>query len=261
MDAAAPPFRAVGCAKRYRDVTALDDVTVEVRPGAVTGLLGRNGSGKSTLLSLAAGHVRPSAGRIEVFGQDPYENPDVLPRVCLVRESQRYSSFHRVMDVLTAAGLLYPAWDRGLAEDLLAEFELPPTRNVKKLSLGMRSAVGCIVGLASRAPLTLFDEPNTGLDAVARRIFYDRLLADLAERPRTVVVSTHLIDEVARLIDHALVLHRGRVLLDSDVADLGFEAGPASLQDIVVRRTMAADRGDAGTSSPWGPDGAGSTSP
>jgi ABC-2 type transport system ATP-binding protein len=247
---APPPARTVDLAKRYRGVTALDGVTAEVRPGAITGLLGRNGSGKSTLLSLIAGHARPSGGRVEVFGEDPYENPSVLPQVCLVRESQRYSSFYRVADVLTAAGLLYPSWDQRFAEALLADFELPPTRSVKKLSLGMRSAVGCIVGLAARAPLTLFDEPNTGLDAVARRVFYDRLTADLAEQPRTVVVSTHLIDEVARWLDHVLVLHRGRVLLDDAVEDLGLDAGRGSLQDLVVGRTVASDRGRAVDAGP-----------
>ena len=90
------------------------------------------------------------------------------------------------------------------------------TQRVKKLSRGQLSAVGVVLGLASRAPLTIFDEPYLGLDAVARQLFYDRLLADYAEHPRTVVLSTHLIDEVSDLLDHVVVLDRGRVVVDED---------------------------------------------
>src|ERR1700709_2720420 len=99
---------------------------------------------------------------------------------------------------------------------MLSDFRLPTNRRIKKLSRGQLSAVGVIVGLASRAPLTFFDEPYLGLDAVARQLFYDRLLADYAEHPRTVVLSTHLIDEVSDLIEHVVLMDQGKVLIDED---------------------------------------------
>ncbi len=115
--------------------------------------------------------------------------------------------------VLSLASHLFPNWDDEFAQSLVDDFKLPRKRDVRKLSRGMLSALGVTIGLAARAPLTFFDEPYLGLDAVARQLFYDRLLADYAEHPRTVVLSTHLIDEVADLIEHVLLLDRGKLVL------------------------------------------------
>ncbi|MGY2126820.1 ABC transporter ATP-binding protein [Blastococcus sp. SYSU DS0617] len=205
---------------RFRGVTALDRVSTEIAQDSITGLLGRNGAGKTTLMQLLTGHRVPTSGRIEVFGAAPYENDDVLRRICFVKEGQRYPDHFRVRDALTAAALVFPEWDADLAASLLRDFDLPAKRPIKKLSRGMTSAVGIIIGLASRAPLTLFDEPYLGLDAVARQLFYDRLLADYAEHPRTVVLSTHLIEEIAALLERVLLIDRGRVLLDADAESL-----------------------------------------
>jgi ABC-2 type transport system ATP-binding protein len=120
----------------------------------------------------------------------------------------------------------------------VADFALPADRRIKKLSRGMVSAVGVIIGLASRAPLTFFDEPYLGLDAVARQLFYDRLLADYAAHPRTVVLSTHLIDEVSDLIENVVVIDHGKVLIDADAETLRSEAvtvtGPAAAVEAFV---------------------------
>jgi ABC-2 type transport system ATP-binding protein len=118
------------------------------------------------------------------------------------------------------ASWFYPNWDEELARQLVTEFDLPRQRRIRKLSRGMRSALGIVIGLAARAELTLFDEPYAGLDAVARQLFYDRLLADFAEHPRTIVLSTHLIDEVADLLEHVVMLDRGRVVLDAPADDV-----------------------------------------
>src|SRR5919112_3622604 len=178
---------------RFRSTTAVDGVTASVEAGTITGLLGRNGAGKTTLMQLLTGHRVPTSGRIRVFGASPYEHEDVLRRICFVKESQRYPDAFRVKDAVEAASWLHPAWDERLAQSLLADFELPLRRPVKKLSRGMTSAVGVVIGLASRAPLTIFDEPYLGLDAVARQLFYNRLLEDYSEHPRTIVLSSHLI--------------------------------------------------------------------
>lgn len=167
-------------------------------------------------MQILTGQEFQTSGAVEIFGQAPHENSRVLTDVCFVKESQKYPDDFRVAHVLATARHLLPHWNEELAQTLLEDFDLPLCRKVKKLSRGMTSALGVTVGLASRAPLTLFDEPYLGLDAVARHLFYDRLLADYAEHPRTVVLSTHLIDEVSDLIEHVILIDKGRIVLDED---------------------------------------------
>ena len=154
-----------------------------------------------------------------MHGEPPVENEAVLRRMVFVREDQIYPDV-RVRHVLRAASWFYPHWSAELADVLRADFDLPPNRAVKKLSRGMRSALGIVIGLAARAEVTMFDEPYAGLDAVARQIFYDRLLADYAEHPRTILLSTHLIDEAAGLLERVVVMDRGRIVLTADADDL-----------------------------------------
>jgi ABC-2 type transport system ATP-binding protein len=216
---------------RYRDHTALHGVSLALAPNTIHGLLGRNGAGKTTLMRILTGQEIETSGQIEVFGRPPRENPGVLNQICFIREAQRYPTNFKVRDALAAARIACPNWDQAYADSLVADFELPSNRQIKKLSRGQLSAVGIVIGLAARAALTLFDEPYLGLDAVARHIFYDRLLADFAEHPRTIVLSTHLIDEVADLIEHVVLIDHGRVLMDADADELRGRAvsvsGPA----------------------------------
>jgi ABC-2 type transport system ATP-binding protein len=209
-----------GVTMRFREHTALTDVSTVIERDAITGLLGRNGAGKTTLMQLLTGHRVPSNGSVEVFGARPYENDAVLSRMAFIKEGQRYPDLFRVRDALDAAAMLFPNWDDDLARSLLRDFDLPEKRTIKKLSRGMNSAVGIVIGLASRAELTLFDEPYLGLDAVARQLFYDRLLADYAEHPRTILLSTHLIEEIADLLEHVVLLDHGRIVLDDDTESL-----------------------------------------
>ena len=165
--------------------------SLEVEAGSITGLLGRNGAGKTTLMRILAGHEFASAGTVHVLGASPVENERVLRQMIFVREDQTYPDF-KVRHALQAASSFYPNWSHELAGAMVTEFNLPINRKVRKLSRGMRSALGIVIGLAARAEVTLFDEPYAGLDPVARQLFYDRLLADYAEHPRTVLLSTHL---------------------------------------------------------------------
>lgn len=223
--------RTSGVTKQFGSLAALAGVSVELAENTIHGLLGRNGAGKTTLMRILTGQDFETGGTVEVFGQHPYENAEVLSRVCFIKESQQYPEKFRVRHALRAGELLYENWDSAYAAALLADFAVPADRLIGKLSRGQLSAVGVIIGLAARAPLTLFDEPYLGLDAVARQLFYDRLLADFAEHPRTIVLSTHLIDEVSDLIEHVVLLDRGRVLIDADAETLRGEAvavsGPA----------------------------------
>jgi ABC-2 type transport system ATP-binding protein len=201
-------------------VHAVADASFALEENRIHGLLGRNGAGKTTLMQLLTGQEFATRGTIEVFGESPVESARVLDNVCFIKESQRYPDDFRVKHVLRSAPWFFPDWDDDFAADLVERFRLPENRRVKKLSRGQLSAVGVIVGLASRAPLTFFDEPYLGLDAVARQLFYDVLLADFAEHPRTVVLSTHLIDEVSNLLEHVVVIDDGRIIIDADADEL-----------------------------------------
>jgi ABC-2 type transport system ATP-binding protein len=221
--------RTSGLSRRYGDVHALADVDVTFADGVVHGLFGASGAGKTTLLRILAGQEFPSAGTVAGTGGG----------VCLVREDQAYPDTYRVGHALRAAALLQPLWSAAVARDLVAAFGLPLDRRVGRLSRGQRSMLGATVGIASRAPLTLLDEPYLGLDAGARATLSRALLADYAEHPRTVVLSSHLIDEVADLLEHVVVLDRGRVVLDDDIDALRGRAvtvsGPvASVEDFVA---------------------------
>jgi ABC-2 type transport system ATP-binding protein len=228
-----PAISAAELTRRYRGQLALDHVTFDLEPGSITGLLGRNGAGKTTLLRILAGHEFASAGAVTVLGASPVENETILRQMVFVREDQTYPDL-KVRQAVQVASWFYPNWSHDLAGALLEEFSLPVNRKVKKLSRGMRSALGIVIGLAARAEVTLFDEPYAGLDPVSRQLFYDRLLADYAEYPRTVLLSTHLIDEAAGLFERVVVIDRGRIVLNSAADDLRGAATSVSGPAIAV---------------------------
>jgi ABC-2 type transport system ATP-binding protein len=254
-----PAISVAGLSRRYRGQLALDHVSFDIEPGSITGLLGRNGAGKTTLLRILAGHEFPSAGSVTMLGASPVKSDALQHRMVFVREDQRYPDYglpggFKVWHALRAASWFYPDWDAGLAEALVADFGLPPGRSVKRLSRGMRSALGIVIGLAARAEVTLFDEPYAGLDPVARQLFYDRLLADYAAHPRTVLLSTHLIDEAAGLLERVVVIDRGKVLLDAAADEVRGAAtsvsGPAiAVAEFTAGRTVWNRRRIAGQES------------
>jgi len=206
--------------KKFGNFTAVDNVSFSIEENAIHGLLGRNGAGKTTIMQLLTGQDFATSGDIRVFGQSPVENASVLQNLSFIKESQKYPEDFKPKHVLRSAPWFFPNWDADFADQLVEEFRLPTNRRIKKLSRGQLSAVGVIVGLASRAPLTFFDEPYLGLDAVARQLFYDRLLSDYAEHPRTVILSTHLIDEVSDLLEHVIVIDQGRIIINESAEAL-----------------------------------------
>lgn len=199
---------------------ALRDVTLTWEANRIHGLLGRNGAGKSTLLSVLAALRRPSDGAITVDGDTPWERASVTERVCLIRESGDVLVDESVEDNLGLAESLRPTFDRAYADDLAQAFGLDPGKSVSALSRGQKSALGVVLGLASRAPVTVFDEVHLGMDAPARQRFYDELLADFIENPRTFIVSSHLISEIESLLETVTVLSRGRLLLHEEAEDI-----------------------------------------
>ncbi|WP_454050225.1 ATP-binding cassette domain-containing protein [Cellulomonas sp. Marseille-Q8402] len=230
-------------AVRYGAKHALDAVDVTIPAGAITALLGRNGSGKTTLASVVAAFRRPTSGTVRVGGQDPWENEDLLPRVLLVRESGDVLDTESLRSNLRFVEDCRPAFSREVAERLMDRFELDPAAKPQKLSRGQKSAFGIVLGVASRADLTILDEVHLGLDAPSRYAFYDALLEDYVEHPRTIVLSSHLIGEIERLVEHVVVLEHGRVLLAQDADALRVTGvsvtGPArEVERFVVGRTL-----------------------
>ena len=213
-------IQVTGLTKRFGSLEAVKDATFSVGENKIYGLLGRNGAGKTTIMQLLTGQDFATSGSIKVFGQSPVENASVLQNISFIKESQRYPEDFKPKHVFRSAPWFFANWDADFADRLIDQFRLPLDRKIKKLSRGQLSSIGVIVGLASRAPLTFFDEPYLGLDAVARQLFYDTLLADYAEHPRTVILSTHLIDEVANLLEHVIVIDEGRIIIDQDADSL-----------------------------------------
>ena len=243
-------IEAQGVTRRFKNTLALDNVTLNFAKDQIHGLLGRNGAGKTPLMSVMTAQDWPSQGDVHVFGQVPHENEQVLPDICFVREDQRYPEDAMAKHAFTAARDAFENWDEDFAQRLIKDFRLPEKTAIKKMSRGQKSAVGVIIGLASRAPLTVFDEPYMGLDAVARQLFYDRLLQDYSENPRTIVLSSHLIDEIAHLLEHVVVIDQGQILVDESAEALHGRAvtlvGRADAVDQVVGDREVLDREELG---------------
>lgn len=243
-------IEARGVTRRFKDTLALDNVTLNFAKDQIHGLLGRNGAGKTTLMSVMTAQDWPSDGQVHVFGQAPHENEQVLPEICFVREDQRYPEDAMAKHAFTAAADAFENWDEDFAQQLITDFRLPEKTTIKKMSRGQKSAVGVIIGLASRAPLTVFDEPYMGLDAVARQLFYDRLLQDYAENPRTIVLSSHLIDEIAHLLERVVVIDQGKILVNESAEELHGRAvtlvGKADAVDQVIGDREVLEREELG---------------
>lgn len=204
----------------FGDVTAIDDLSLSLDGGKIYGLLGRNGSGKTTLLSILAAFRRATSGEVRVGGADPFENAALTQQITLIRESGDLVDGESVRRSLARAAALRPDWDAEFAERLVRLFDLPLKRGVMKLSRGQRSALGLTVGLAARSPLTMLDESYLGLDAPSRYAFYDVLLEDYMENPRTIILSTHLIEEVSQLFEEVVIIDHGRLVAHEDTESL-----------------------------------------
>ena len=210
--------------KSFGKTNALVDVNIRIQKDKIYGLLGRNGAGKSTLLNIIDAQMFPTAGEVKVFGEAPFENKKVLENICLIKESGMFLKDLKVREAIYLASLFYPNWDADFAERLLDEFELDTNKLYKHLSLGMKSQLSIIVGLSGRSPLTIFDEPYIGLDAPGRQFFYDILIDDYMNNPRTIILSTHLIDEVSNMLEEIIILHKGKVEIEGNADEIRSKA-------------------------------------
>lgn len=206
--------------KKIEKNQILTDVNCSFKEDVIYGLLGRNGAGKTTLLNLISGKTLPDTGEITVNNHQPFNHSDTLDHICFIRESKNFKPALTIKTILKTMPAFYPNWNAEKALELLEIFELPHHKKVSQLSKGMESALGITVGIASRSPLTIFDEPYIGMDAHARQQFYEVLIEDYSEHPRTIILSTHLIDEVSDLFQEIYFMKKGQISLHETVDQL-----------------------------------------
>jgi len=210
--------------KAYGSKVVLQDLDLTLESGKIYGLIGRNGAGKTTLLSAITAQNPVTSGCCQLDGGRIWETRKSLDRLCFSRELNNSAESgvagYTVKRYLQTAEMYYVNWDKKMAADLVKKFGLNVKTKLGKLSKGMLSMVTIIVALASKAEFTFLDEPVAGLDVVAREDFYRLLLEEYAATGRTFVISTHIIEEAANVMEEVIVLDRGRILLQENTQDL-----------------------------------------
>ena len=206
--------------KTYSGKDVLREVTLDIQPGKIYGLIGRNGAGKTTLLSILTAQNPVTRGSVTLDGEPVWENRRSLEKLCFSRElnatAESGLSSMKAKEYLRIASTYYENWDRELEERLVKLFNLNLKKKFAKMNKGMLSMVTIVVALCSKAPYTFLDEPVAGLDVVAREQFYKLLLEEYTSSGRTFVVSTHIIEEAADILEEVIILHEGKVLLEGN---------------------------------------------
>lgn len=190
---------------------AVDGISLQIPGGQVYGLIGRNGAGKTTLLRAIAQQLN-SSGTVTLDGQPIRDNEWALERIILAGPDASWPQDLPVRSVLRIAELRWPTWDQAFAEEMIQTFRIDTSKRLRAMSRGQRSAVSIILGLAAQCPITLLDEPYLGLDVQSREAFYQFLMSDLERNPRTVILSTHHLGDVARLLDQVIIIDEGKLL-------------------------------------------------
>jgi ABC-2 type transport system ATP-binding protein len=210
-----------GLSRHFGSRAALDQVSVFVPRGSVLGLVGENGAGKTTLIKHLLGSLKAQTGRVRVFDLDPVLDPvGVLRHVGYLSERRDLPGWMRVDQFMRYTQAFYPAWDEQYAAELLEKFQLDPAQKIKTLSQGQQAKTGLLTALAYRPDLLILDEPSSGLDPVVRRDILEVIIRTVAEAGRTVLFSSHLLDEVERVTDYVVMLQSGRVVLNGRTDDV-----------------------------------------
>ena len=233
--------------RRFGAKTALDDVSLSLSRGQVYGLVGANGAGKTTLIRHILGLLRAESGSVRVFGLDPVADPvGVLSRIGYLSEENDLPGWMRVDELIRYSRAFYPAWDDQYAEELRATFALDPAAKVKTLSKGQKARAGLLVALAYRPELLVLDEPSSGLDPIVRRDILGAVMRTIADEGRTVLFSSHLLDEVEEVADHVTMINGGRIVLSGSLDEIrrthGAGGALPSLDEIFVSRVGASAR-------------------
>jgi len=213
-------IQASGLGKAYRRTWALRDCTLAIPEGHVVGLVGPNGAGKTTLLRLATGMLMPTRGTITVLGERPAAGPAQLARVGFVAQDTAVYARLTVADHLRLGAWLNPGWDGGLARQRIGQLALDPKQRAGSLSGGQRAQLALTLAMAKRPELLILDEPVASLDPLARREFLQGLMEAVAVHGLSVVLSSHLVADLERVCDYAVVLVASRVRVAGEVSDL-----------------------------------------
>ncbi|GHU70550.1 ABC transporter ATP-binding protein [Clostridia bacterium] len=219
--------------KRYGDTVAIDGLSIRLNQPGIYCLLGRNGAGKTTLLKLLAGHVAATAGTILVY-EKPVGMLSMPEDVHFVETGAAQFNI-RLTDLFNAAAQVNPAFDMNLAHNMARRFKLDLKKRFKHLSFGMKAMASTLIALSSGRDILVLDEPVLGFDPVMRRTFYELLRESIADKPKIVIVSTHIIDEIARVAEHLLVIDKGRLLLNCEMAEVDEKAYSVTGRDEQVR--------------------------
>ena len=210
--------------KVYGGREVLRDVSLALEPGKIYGLIGRNGAGKTTLLSILTAQNPATRGTVTVDGEPVWENRRALERLCFSRElnvgAESGIAALKTREYLRIAATYYAGWDKDMEKRLVELFQLDTKKKLGKLSKGMLSMVTIIVAMCSKAPYTILDEPVAGLDVVAREQFYKLLLEEYSTSGRTFLISTHIIEEAADVLEEVIILHEGKILLVEETQEL-----------------------------------------
>ena len=210
-----------GLVKQFGKTNAVDGIKLSVPRGTTLGLLGPNGAGKSTTLKMLMGMLRPTAGTVQVLGMEmPANGPKVKQRIGYVPEAHFIYRWMSVCEVIRFSRSMFNSWNDELCADLLEVFQLPSDRRVRALSKGMLAKLSLLIALAHEPDLLVLDEPLSGLDPLAREDFIDGVLQGICRDERTVVFSSHQIDEVSRLADSVAIMSAGRVLVHCPIEEL-----------------------------------------
>ena len=207
--------------RRFGAKTALSSVTLTVPRGGVYGLVGANGAGKTTLIRHILGLLRAESGSVRVFDRDPVADPvGVLSRIGYLSEENDLPQWMRVDELIRYSRAFYPGWDDAYAEDLRKTFALDPAAKIRTLSRGQKARAGLLVALAYRPELLVLDEPSSGLDPIVRRDIVGAILRTIADEGRTVLFSSHLLEEVEQVADHVTMISDGRIVLNAPLNEI-----------------------------------------
>jgi ABC-2 type transport system ATP-binding protein len=207
-----------GLSRQFGKMQALHDLNLQLQPGLVYGLVGANGAGKTTLIKHLLGLLKAQQGSVRVFGLDPVKYPvEVLSRIGYLSEDRDLPEWMSVSEFVHFTAGYYPTWDHAYATELIATFGLNTDKKIKQLSKGMRAQVGLVAAVGHRPDLLLLDEPSTGLDAIVRKDILNAIIRTVADDGRTVVFSSHLLDEVEMMSDHVLMIHQGNLVLQGEL--------------------------------------------
>jgi len=207
--------------RQFDQQMALDNISIEVKAGQIFGIIGENGAGKTTLIKHMLGQYKAQQGSVKIFGKNPVDEPkQVLSEIGYLSEEPELPLWMTIEQLLNYTSAFYPAWDEQYASELVEQFDLQRNKRVRDLSKGQKARIGLVLAQAFRPKLLLLDEPSSGLDPNVRRDILSAAIKTVSNEGRTVIFSSHLLDEVERVCDHLIMIGKGQILLSDSMENI-----------------------------------------